>query len=141
MKRLLAFGLILLLFAVVACGKKEVRKPSQDSKLSIETFAIAENIRQAYVKNDRDLLEKNTTKLGYDSIVGARKHFDSVELTFSPALVEVYGDSVHLYVSWNGVWKRGDDVFEDRGLAVFVMKEKPLRLDQILRATPFNKPD
>jgi hypothetical protein len=140
MKKLLALGLILLVF-VIACGKKEVKKQSQDSILSVEAFAIAENLRQAYLKNDRDLLEKNSTRLGYLSISGARKSFDSAVLTFTPALVEVYGDAVHLYVQWNGTWKRGEEVIEDRGLAIFVMKEKPLRLDEILRVNPFNKPD
>jgi hypothetical protein len=140
MKKLLALGLILLVF-VIACGKKEVKKASPDSALSTEAFAVAENLRQAYIKNDRDLLERNTSKLGYISIVGARKSFDSVELTFTPALVELYGDSVHLYISWNGVWKRGEETFEDRGLAVFVLKEKPMKLDEILRANPFNKPE
>ena len=140
MKKILALGLILLVF-VIACGKKEVKKASPDSALSIEAFAVAENLRKAYVRNDRELLEKNTSKLGYISIAAARKNFDSAELTFTPALVELYGDSVHLYVSWNGVWKRGDDTIEDRGLAVFVMKEKPLKLDEILRSSPFNKPE
>jgi hypothetical protein len=140
MKKLLALGLILLVF-VIACGKKEVKKTSMDSMLSTEAFAVAENLRQAYLKNDRDLLEQNTTKLGYVSIANSRKNFDSAELTFTPVLVELYGDSVHLYTSWNGVWKRGEETFEDRGLAVFVLKEKPLKLDEILRASPFNKPE
>jgi hypothetical protein len=69
------------------------------------------------------------------------KNFESVEMTFNPALVEIYGDMLHVYVSWNGVWKRGDNTIEDRGLAVFAMKEKPLKLDDVLRASPFNKPE
>jgi hypothetical protein len=139
MKRSIALGFILLVF-VVACGK-EVRKPTPDSLTTVAAFAVVENVRQAYLKNDRDLLEKNTTKLGYVSIASARKSFDSAELTFTPALVGIYGDVLHVYVSWNGVWKRGDATFEDRGLAVFVMKEKPHKLDEILRANPFNKPE
>jgi hypothetical protein len=141
MKKLLALGLILLLTCVVSCGKKEVKKQSFDSKTTLEAFAAAENIRQAYIKNDRDLLEKNTTKLGYMAITGARKSFDSVDITFTPALVEIHGTKTHLYIQWTGSWKRGDDVYEDRGLAVFVMKEKPLKLDEILRANPFSKPE
>jgi len=140
MKRLLALGFILFVF-VVACGKSEVKKPTPDSALTVEAFAVVENLRLAYVKNDRDLLEKNTTKLGYVNIAGGRKNFDSVELTFSPALVEIYGDVLHVYVSWNGVWKKGDAHIEDRGLAVFIMKEKPLKLDDVMRTSPFNKPD
>jgi len=140
MKRLLALGLILFVF-VVACGKSEVKKPTPDSLQTVEAFAVVENLRLAYLKNDRDLLEKNTTKLGYVNVAGGRKNFDSVEMAFNPALVEIYGDMLHVYVSWNGVWKRGDNTIEDRGLAVFVMKEKPLKLDDVLRSSPFNKPE
>jgi hypothetical protein len=141
MKKFWAVGLILLLIFVVSCGKKEVKKPTQDSKQALEAFGVVENIRLGYVKNDRDLIEKNTTKLGYVAVAGVRKGFDSVELTFTPALIEVYGDSLHVYVQWTGAWKRGSETFEDKGLAIFVLKEKPLKLDQVLRASPFSKPD
>jgi hypothetical protein len=142
MKRLFALGLILLVFVLVgSCGKKEVKKPTADSMATVAAFEVIENLRQAYVKNDRDLLERNTTKLGYVNIAGGRKSFDSVEMTFAPALVEIYSDAVHVSVQWNGVWKRGDNTIEDRGLAVFVLKEKPLKLDNILRVSPFNKPE
>lgn len=140
MKRFIAFSLILLVF-VVACGKKEVKKVSADSALTTEAFAVAEKVREAYIKNDRAIIERYTTREGYLSIANARKNFDSAELTFTPALVEIYGDTVHVYISWNGTWKRGKETFEDRGLADFIMKEKPLKLDDILRANPFSKPE
>jgi hypothetical protein len=140
MKKLFALGLILLVF-VVACGKKEVKKPTPDSLTTMSAFEVTENLRQAYIKNDRDLLEKNTTKLGYVNIAGGRKSFDSVDISFTPMMVEIYGDVAHVYVSWNGTWKRGDNAIEDRGLAVFVMKERPLKLDNVLRVSPFNKPE
>jgi len=140
MKRFLALGLILLVF-VAACGKKEVKRVSSDSALTTEAFTVAEKIREAYLKNDLAALEKFSTREGYRSVINAKKSFDSAELAFTPMLVEIYGDTVHLYISWNGNWKKGGNVTEDRGLAVFVLKEKPLKLDEILRANPFSKPD
>lgn len=140
MKRLVALGLILLIF-VAACGKKEVKKVSADSALTTEAFAVAEKIREAYLKGDRATIERYTTGAGYRSIIAARKSFDSAELTFSPMLVEIYGDTIHLYISWNGTWKRGGKTTEDRGLADFIMKEKPLKLDEILRENPFSRPE
>ena len=140
MKRLLALCVILVVF-VAACGKKEVKKVTPDSALTIEAFAVAEKLREAYVKNDRATIEKYTTRAGYLSMANARKSFDSAELTFTPALVEIYGDTVHIYVSWNGTWKRGGKSIEDRGLADFILREKPLKLDEVLRTNPFSKPD
>jgi hypothetical protein len=140
MKRFLALGLILLVF-ITACGKKEVKKVSSDSALTNEAFTVADTVRAAYIKNDLTTLEKFSTREGYRSILSAKKSFDSAELTFTPMLVEIYGDTVHLYISWNGTWKKGGNVIEDRGLADFVLKEKPLKLDEVLRANPFSKPD
>jgi len=140
MKRLLALCVILVVF-VAACGKKEVKKVTPDSALTTEAFAVAEKLREAYVKNDRATIEKYTTRAGYLSMANARKSFDSAELTFTPALVEIYGDTVHIYVSWNGTWKRGGKSIEDRGLADFILREKPLKLDEVLRTNPFSKPD
>jgi hypothetical protein len=140
MKRFLALGLILLVF-IAACGKKEVKKVSSDSALTNEAFTVADTVRAAYIKNDLTTLEKFSTREGYRSILSAKKSFDSAELTFTPMLVEIYGDTVHLYVSWNGTWKKGDNIIEDRGLADFILKEKPLKLDEVLRANPFSKPD
>ena len=140
MKRFLTLGLILLVF-ITACGKKEVKKVSSDSALTIEAFTVAERIREAYLKNEFATLENLSTREGYRSIINARKNFDSAELTFTPTLVEIYGDTVHLYISWNGIWKKGVNVTEDRGLSVFVLKEKPLKLDEIMRTNPFSKPD
>jgi hypothetical protein len=132
--------LILLVF-ITACGKKEVKKVSSDSALTNEAFTVADTVRAAYIKNDLTTLEKFSTREGYRSILSAKKSFDSAELTFTPMLVEIYGDTVHLYVSWNGTWKKGDNIIEDRGLADFILKEKPLKLDEVLRANPFSKPD
>ncbi|HMK56317.1 MAG TPA: hypothetical protein VK448_06760 [Dissulfurispiraceae bacterium] len=140
MKRLLALALILLVFAV-ACGKKEVKKVSSDSRLTTEAFEVADKIKDAYLKNDRTAMERYTTRDGYVSISNARKNFDSAELTFTPMLVEIYGDTVHVYISWNGTWKKSGRTYEDRGLADFVMKEKPLKLDEILRENPFSRPE
>ncbi len=140
MKKILALGLILLVF-IAACGKKEVKRVSPDSKVTLEAFDVAEKLRDAYLKHDRAAIEKYTTREGYISIANARKNFDSAELTFTPVLVEIYGDTVHCYISWNGTWKKEGKAIDDRGLAVFVMKEKPLKLDEILRDNPFSKPE
>jgi len=140
MKRLLALGLILLAF-VGACGKKEVKKVSPDSKLTTEAFEVADKIREAYLENDRAAIERYTTRGGYASISISRRSFDSADLTFTPVLVEIYGDTVHVYISWTGTWKKGGKTIDDRGLADFIMKEKPLKLDEILRENPFRRPE
>ncbi|HEX8949230.1 MAG TPA: hypothetical protein VF790_09740 [Dissulfurispiraceae bacterium] len=141
MKRLLVLGIILLVFVSACGGKKEVKKISPDSALTTQGFAVVEKLRDAYVKNNTAAIEANTTRDGYLSVAAVRKSFDSAELTFTPVLVEIFGDTVHLYVSWNGTWKKGDKIIEDRGLADFILKEKPLKLDQILRENPFSRPE
>ncbi|HTZ18038.1 MAG TPA: hypothetical protein VMB78_06315 [Dissulfurispiraceae bacterium] len=141
MKRLIALGIILLVFVSACGGKKTVKKVTPDSAMTTEAFAVVEKLRDAYIKNDRTAIEKNTTRAGYLSMTNSRKSFDSAELTFTPMLVEIFGDTVHVYISWNGTWKKGGKITEDRGLADFILKEKPLKLDQILREDPFSRPE
>lgn len=139
MKRLLIAAIIMAVF-IAACGKKEVKKVSEDSRIATEAFTLAETIRAAYANRDLSAIEKNSTRDGARAIIGGIKAFDSVDLTFNPAWVEIDGDTVHLNVSWKGIWKRGGKTVEERGMAVFVLKGSPLKADNVLRANPFRYP-
>lgn len=140
MRRLLIFAFIILAF-VVSCGKKEVKKVSDDSKLATEAFALAETIKDAYVKRDMDTLARNTTKEGLRTISGSMKVFDSAVVTFNPVWVEIDGDVINVNISWTGTWQKSGKTTEERGMAVFVMKGRPLKVDNVLRATPFKYPE
>jgi len=130
-------GVLLLL----SCGKKEVRPVSLESKITQEAFGLAETIRNAYIKNDRETLERSSTKDGYRELIGVIKSFDSAELTFTPTWVEIEDSVVSVNVSWKGTWIAGGKRTEDRGLAVFVFEGRPLKLSQVLRANPFRQPE
>lgn len=136
---ILIFAFCILIF-VASCGKKEVKKASEDSKIATEAFALVEAIRDAYIKKDLKALEKNTTKEGFRTISSSIKTFDSVELTFTPVWVEIEDNVVHLNESWKGRWKKSGRITEERGMAVFVLKGNPLKVDNILRANPFKYP-
>ncbi|MBI3592049.1 MAG: hypothetical protein HY099_00935 [Nitrospirae bacterium] len=140
MKRLLILMLIMFVF-IASCGKKEVKKVSEDSKIATESFGVIEAIKEAYVKKDVLAIEKNATKEGFRAISGVVKSFDSAELTFSPVLVEIEDGAVHLNVSWKGIWKREGKTTEERGMAIFALKGRPLKVDNILRANPFRYPE
>jgi hypothetical protein len=135
------FSFLFLIFFLASCGKQEVKKTSDESKIAQEVFRLAEVIKDAYIKNDRLTLEKNSTKDGYQEIIEARKSFDSAELTFTPRWVEIEYSAVNLHVSWNGTWTIRSKKTEDRGLAVFVFEGKPLKLAKVLRANPFKQPE
>ena len=56
-------ALILLLIAVLpllSCGKKEVKKVTDESKTAQEAIALAEEIKEAYLKRDLAVIEKKT---------------------------------------------------------------------------------
>jgi hypothetical protein len=141
MKKCLALSLIVLVMVVISCGKKEVKKVSEDSKMAVEAFDVAEKIKEAYIKKNFTAIEEHTTKDGARSILASMKGFDSVELEFNPVLIEIEGDLLHLYISWNGIWQKSGKTTEESGLAAFVLKGKPLKLDNILRANPFVYPE
>lgn len=134
---------LLLLWALVlaACSKKEVKPPSQDSKTALEAFELAEGMRSAYVdRTFRDLMQYCTPE-AYDGLIKDIKKFRSVDLSFTPRWVEVEGDAVILNVSWQGRWALEGEAKEARGMAVFELKGKPLKLTRILRDNPFSQPE
>jgi len=131
----------LVLFFLVSCGKSEVKQVTEDSKTAKEAFALIGAIKDAYVKRDMKSIEGLTTRDGYRTVLGAMKSFDSAELTFNPAFVEIDGDTVNVNVSWKGVWKKDRKITDERGMAIFILREKPLKVHNILRANPFRYPE
>ena len=131
----------LVLFFLVSCGKSEVKQVTEDSKTAKEAFALIGAIKDAYVKRDMKSIEGLTTRDGYRTVLGAMKSFDSAELTFNPAFVEIDGDTVNVNVSWKGVWKKDRRTIDERGMAIFILKERPLKVHNILRANPFRYPE
>jgi len=131
----------LLILLLTSCGKGEVKKVSDESKIAQEAFGLAETIRNAYIKNDRETLERNFTADGYRELIGAIKSFDSAELTFTPLRVEIEDSFVSLNISWKGTWIVKGKRTEDRGVAVFVLEGRPLKLANVLRANPFRQPE
>jgi hypothetical protein len=133
--------LLTLIIFLTSCGKGEVKPVSPESKITQEAFRLIETVRDAYVNNDRDSLEENSTKDCYKELISAIKNFDSAELTFTPTWVEIKDSVVSVNVSWKGTWIVGGKKTEDRGLAVFVFEGRPLKLSQVLRANPFRQPE
>jgi len=137
-------ALILLLIAVLpllSCGKKEVKKVTEESKTAQEAIALAEEIKEAYLKKDLAVIEKDTTKEGYIELLGARKSFDKAELAFSSKWIEIEKTAVSMKIAWSGKWVVGEQVSEERGTAIFIFKGSPLKLSRVLRANPFRQPE
>lgn len=143
MKRLFVFiaALTMLMF-IASCGKKDTIKPTEDSRIATEAFKVVEEIREAYIKKDVQAIERNTTREGFKAISQTVRRFDSASLNFNPVWVEIEQDgTVNLNVSWTGTWKRGSATFDERGMAVFVLKGRPLKVDAIIRENPFKHPE
>jgi hypothetical protein len=133
--------LIILGLFLTACGKKEVKPVSQESQLTQEAFKLAETLKIAYLNNDRTTLERNATANGYKELASGIKGFDSAELSFTPTWVEVQDSTVNLTISWKGTWVVKGKTMEERGLAIFILEGKPLKLAQIQRSNPFRQPE
>lgn len=141
MKRLVLVMLVLPLLVASCGGKKEVKRVSEDSRIATEAFGVAEAVRDAYARKDIGAIENNTTKEGFQAVSRGLRSFDSVDLVFAPIYVEIIEGTVNLNISWKGVWKRGGTESEERGMAIFVLKGRPLRVDTVLRANPFRYPE
>lgn len=136
--------LILLLIAVLpllSCGKKEVKKVTEESKITQEAIALAEEIKEAYLKKDLAAIEKNTTKEGYRELLGSIKRFEKAELTFSSKWVGIEKNIVSMKIAWSGKWVVSGETIEERGTALFIFEGSPLKLSRVLRANPFKQPE
>ncbi|MCI0469475.1 MAG: hypothetical protein L0Y62_05350 [Nitrospirae bacterium] len=140
MKRLLVILVVLSLFTV-SCGKKEVKKETEDSRIAAAALLVVEKIKNSYAKMDMAAVEANMTKDGFTAFRTAIKGFDSAEIEFSPLLMEIDDQKVSLNIAWKGKWQRGGSSIEERGMAVFILKGSPLKVDSILRANPFSHPE
>ena len=140
-KNTLIFIYLITILLLASCGKGEVKQVSQESKIAQEAFGIAETIRDAYIKNDRETLERISTKDGYKELLEVIKNFDSAELIFTPTWVEIEDSKVSLSVSWKGTWTVRGKMTEERGMAIFLLEGRPLKLAKVLRENPFRQPE
>jgi len=139
---LLLVPLALILISVAACGgKKEVKQVSQESKTAQEAFSLAEKLRVAYVDRNFSAVQDLSTADGFKDFMNSIRHFDSVDLSFTPRWVEIEKTTVYLNVSWKGTWIVGKESFVERGMAVFLLEGAPLKLGKIVRGDPFRYPE
>ncbi len=124
-----------------SCGKKEIKPVSQESQNSKEAFVLTEILKIAFIKKDLDVIRNNSTEDGYKDITAGRKPFDRVDLDFTPRWVEIEDNKLLINISWKSKWTASGFSKEDRGMAVFVMEGRPLKLSKILRANPFIFPE
>ncbi len=134
--------LICIFFVLNACGgKKEVKVISSESRIFTEAVSLVDSIKDLYIKKDFPPIAEKATPGGYKDIIDSIKHFDSVELTFTPRYAEIEQTKVYLNVAWKGTWYVGRDAFRERGMAVFLLEGRPLRLSKIIRGNPFRYPE
>lgn len=141
MKKYLGIFLLILLLLGSCGGKKEVKKESEESKVARDAFTVIESLRNAYTAKDIGAIERNTTQDGLKLVVKDIKKFDTATLIFKPVWVEIESDRVLMNISWQGKWQKGLNSIDEKGMAVFILKEKPLKVDKILRNNPFELPE
>jgi hypothetical protein len=132
--------LVLALF-ILGCAD-EVKKPSEDSLIAQEAFALAEEMRRVYVAKNFWALKEYTLPETYGNVVRDIKKFRSVKLEFTPRWVEIKKDgAVYLYVAWQGTWDVESGAEQRKGFALFDLRGRPLKLAEVVRGSPFSQPE
>lgn len=137
MMRKIAYIIILGAFLISCGGKKEVKPVSAESSLTTEAFAVAETVRNAFIRKDMTAIQQNSTEDGFRDITANKKAYDTVELSFTPRWVEIEAGKMHVNIAWKSTWTLSGRRTEARGMTVFLMEGKPMKLSKILRANPF----
>ncbi len=139
MKKVLVF--LLICFLLSCGGKKQVKPPSEEYSYTQEAFKAVDEMRKAYQNKDNYGIRKYCSESAYREIITSIKPFDKAELEFEPVLGEMESDGYKLYISWNGKWTYLNKETEERGLAIFLMKGNPPKIERIIRGNPFKYPD
>ncbi len=137
---LLIVGVFMMSLLSVSCSKKEVKQVSQESKMSLEAFTLAETVKNAFIRNDRGVLQNNSTEEGFKDITANTQVYDSVDITMTPRWVEIEAEHLLVNIAWKSTWIVSGRRTEERGMAVFKMQGKPLKIAKILRGNPFLYP-
>ncbi|MBF0563780.1 MAG: hypothetical protein HQK89_00900 [Nitrospirae bacterium] len=129
-----------------ACGKKEVKATPMEAKVANSAIEVIERIKDGYLKGNKEGMKKDMTNDGYISITTGMKSFDSADLVFVPNWVSIKetspkDKSIMVNISWTGTWHKGRQSDSEKGLAVFVLKGEPPKLDEIDRDNPFVYPE
>ncbi len=124
-----------------SCTNKKDSLVPLESTIVSKSIKIIEEIKRAYINNDKTTLKSLTTPDGYSEIFANPKNFDSAELSFTTNWIDIKDKTVNFYIAWIGKWTKKGKAFDERGLAIFILTEDPPRLKQIMRANPFIYPE
>ena len=131
--------LLVFIFSYSCTGKESV-KPSADSLLSKEAVKRIEVIKKAYESKDAGIL-KDQIGADLSGNILNNIHFEKAEMSFSPRMVRITGETVIVNLNWQGRWLFAQDKkYENRGLANLVLQRDTLKLIQIEGDNPFSIP-
>lgn len=131
---------LLVFIFFYSCTGKESVKPSADSLLSKEAVKRIEVIRKAYESKDTGIL-KDQIHPDISGNILDNINFEKAEMSFSPRMVRITGETVIVNLNWQGRWLfERDKKYENRGLANMVLQRDTLILIQIEGDNPFAIP-
>ncbi|MCG6551429.1 MAG: Tim44 domain-containing protein [Candidatus Magnetominusculus sp. LBB02] len=133
--------MIIALIIITSCSKKEVKVQPMESEKARAVVEMLQKLKDAYVKKDVDGLRSMMTPEGFKAITPTMRKFDSSDLKLAARWVDIKDDgSIVVSTSWDGTWKYAGQSITEKGTAMFLFTGAPLRLDSILRDSPFIYP-
>ncbi|MFQ3573515.1 MAG: hypothetical protein SNJ53_02660 [Thermodesulfovibrionales bacterium] len=129
--------IVIVCLMISACGKKEVKKETEEGRIASEIIVVSEQLRQAYIARDLQTIQRHTTSTVYRQITQYINEYKVIDIEFKPVWVEIDTKGVTLNISWKGKWEKSGKNIEDRGMAIFEFTGQPPRVAKILRANPF----
>jgi hypothetical protein len=107
-----------------ACSKKEIRYPADHLRYQ-NIDAAVESLRKAYAEKDRSTLHKLILPVAALDRTGVDierdfEQFEEITLDLSIERIVIEGDTIHVFVHWQGNWKRRpeDPGIRERGHGV-----------------------
>lgn len=120
-----------------ACSKGEVKGPSEEAIIAKEATDFLRTLKDAYMSGDEERLKEMLISEELLKNFSMQDKPALLEFTFRWIEIKEADKKVEVYVTWQGLWKRGRSDNETRGLCLFVLEGRPFKLSKILRENPF----
>ncbi len=132
--------LCLILLFVSSCSWDEEKVPTPEVEIANRALELVHNVQQSLIDDDTEKLDMLTSDTLFPRLKKSSGAIRKDELELKMRWVDILENGVvHLYISWTRHQAVSEDDDQAKGLAVFVIKEAPFILDDILREDPFEK--
>jgi len=143
MENMNVYKIAILVFAfsylLSGCGGKELKPVPQEVTIADRAIKIVQKIKDAFESGTFDYVRDYVKEDILQKMKSLRDEIYNVKIEFHISWIEIERDTTRVFVKWNMYWQQSDGTkMEKTGIGGFVFSGSPLKLNKIVRDSPFD---